>query len=163
MDVVSRAGELLNFLSSVSPQKSLLPTAYAAFLGTLGLERIAVQTILLPHFNKHGAVQNALPPEKLWQNIVPTLRVVELLADELDENVKINSAYRSAAYNATCPGAAKWSQHLRNAALDIRFRSPPAKVAALARKLRGMGIFRGGVGLYPDFVHIDTRGRNADW
>ena len=138
-------------------------TAYAAFLAAIGLENIAASTILNPHFNRHGAVQNSLPPEKLWQNLIPTLRVVDTMAGELNERVKILSAYRSPAYNATCPGAAKFSQHLRNKALDIQFRSPPAKVAALARKLRSQGLFRGGVGLYPNFTHIDTRGFTSDW
>ncbi len=31
------------------------------------------------------------------------------------------------------------------------------------RAIRSEGKFRGGVGLYPEFVHVDTRGRNADW
>lgn len=138
-------------------------TAYAAFLATVGLENIAAPTILTPHFNRHGEVRNSLPPEKLWQNLIPTLRVVDTMAGELNERVKILSAYRSPAYNATCPGAAKFSQHLRNKALDIQFRSPPAKVAALARKLRDQGLFRGGIGLYPSFTHVDTRGHNSDW
>ena len=36
-----------------------------------------------------------------------------------------------------------------------------------ARALRSMrddeGLFKGGVGLYASFVHLDTRGTNADW
>ena len=28
---------------------------------------------------------------------------------------------------------------------------------------RDQGRFQGGIGLYPTFVHVDTRGTNADW
>jgi hypothetical protein len=29
--------------------------------------------------------------------------------------------------------------------------------------MRKEGVFKGGVGRYPGFTHIDTRGSNADW
>jgi hypothetical protein len=138
-------------------------SAYASFLGTLKLRNISVSTILSPHRNRRDGVQNTFPPEALWKNIIPTLAVVDKMAAELGEKVSINSAYRSPAYNAKCPGAASASQHLRNRALDIVFRSPPQAVAALAHELRSSGLFQGGIGVYPEFVHIDTRGRNADW
>ncbi|WP_075087948.1 D-Ala-D-Ala carboxypeptidase family metallohydrolase [Verrucomicrobium spinosum] len=75
----------------------------------------------------------------------------------------IASAYRSPAYNATCPGAAPQSFHLHNLALDLVYDCPPAKVAEAAHALRNRGFFRGGIGKYPSFTHIDTRGKNADW
>lgn len=147
--------------SVLSPEA--LRSAYSMFLVAQGFSHVPVPVILAPHFNRHGAVQNCLPPEHLWKNILPTLKVVDRLAKELGEKVRINSAYRSPAYNATCPGAAKWSQHLRNNALDVQFRSVPAEVARAARSLREKGLFRGGIGLYAGFTHIDTRGRNSDW
>jgi Peptidase M15 len=140
-----------------------LRSAYAMFLAAYGFKHVPVSVILAPHFNRHGSVQNCLPPENLWKNILPTLTVVDHLAKELGERVHINSAYRSPQYNATCPGAAKWSQHLRNNALDIQFRSGPAEVVRAARHLRDKGVFKGGVGLYRNFTHIDTRGHNRDW
>lgn len=166
--LLARANDFLenDLLAALPKAQEIIPatpTAYAAFLGTLGLDHVKVSAVISPHYNRHGAVQNNLPPEHLWKNIAPTLRVVDRLAAELGQRVHINSAYRSPAYNATCPGAARWSQHLRNAALDVRFASPPEQVSALARSLRDKGLFRGGVGLYPNFTHIDTRGRNADW
>jgi len=162
-------GSARKFLASlpVSPdpklEKPMPPTAYGAFLASLGLQHIASHSIVAPHFNRHGSVRNSLPPNELWKNIIPALRIVDRLAGELGERVRINSAYRSPVYNATCPGSARWSQHLHNRALDIRFSSSPKKVAELARRLLGRGLFRGGIGLYAEFTHIDTRGRNADW
>jgi hypothetical protein len=29
--------------------------------------------------------------------------------------------------------------------------------------VRSKGAFQGGIGRYPDFTHIDTRGYNVDW
>jgi len=34
---------------------------------------------------------------------------------------------------------------------------------AEAKKMREEGLFRGGLGLYKTFIHLDTRGRNATW
>ncbi len=36
-------------------------------------------------------------------------------------------------------------------------------VTAVARNLRDLGLFRGGVGGYWNFTHIDTRGQNINW
>ncbi len=120
--------------------------------------------IIEPHLKQHGSVRNSLPPAELWKNMPSTLLVADKIAECLGENiVEIISAYRSPAYNATCPGGKTHSQHLRNGALDLVFHSSPAKVAKVARDLRSQGVFHGGVGPYPDFTHVDTRGTNADW
>jgi uncharacterized protein YcbK (DUF882 family) len=76
---------------------------------------------------------------------------------------EIVSAYRSPAYNATCSGARRGSWHQANVALDVKFAASPSTVAGAARSLRSRGLFRGGVGRYGTFTHIDTRGRNVDW
>lgn len=137
---------------------------YVAFLDKLKLRFLPTSKIIEPHLKQHGSVRNSLPPAELWKNMPSTLLVADKIAECLGENiVEIISAYRSPAYNATCPGGKTHSQHLRNGALDLVFRSSPAKVAKVARELRSQGVFKGGVGLYPDFTHVDTRGANADW
>jgi len=137
---------------------------YVAFLEKLKLRFLPTAKIIEPHLKQHGSVRNSLPPSELWNNMPSTLLVADKIAECLGENiVEIISAYRSPAYNATCPGGKTHSQHLRNGALDLVFRSSPAKVAKVARELRSQGVFKGGVGLYPDFTHVDTRGNNADW
>ena len=138
-------------------------SAYAIFLASANLRHISVPLVLRPHGNRHGRVQNSLPPQPLWKNILPTLRIADKLAGEMGEKITFRSIYRSPEYNATCPGAAKWSQHLRNRAIDLSMESSPAAVAKVARRLRESGTFRGGIGIYPSFVHIDTRGHNSDW
>ena len=116
------------------------------------------------HPKSHGSNHNTLPPRFLWRNIRSTLKVVDSLAERLDLQVEeVVSAYRTRAYNARCPGARSSSYHLCNNAMDVVFKCPPGKVAAMARAMRATGLFKGGVGRYRGFTHIDTRGANADW
>lgn len=137
---------------------------YSAFLGGMQLKRVSVRQMLEAHVKIRGSVANTIPPATLWRNMRPTLLVAEQIGNRLGENVRVViSAYRSPAYNARCEGAARDSQHVRNLALDLQFTSPPRRVAQVARDLRAEGKFRGGVGLYRGFVHVDTRGSNADW
>lgn len=138
--------------------------SYCAFLSRMNLQRITVCQIIEPHTHVRGFVQNTLPPRYMWRNIASTLRVVDQLSDRLDMPLhEMVSAYRCPAYNALLPGAKSNSYHLRNNATDLRFPCSPVRVAHMAREMRKEGIFLGGVGLYADFVHVDTRGRDADW
>lgn len=138
--------------------------AYEAFLAGLGLRYLKPMEILRPHFKMRGAVANTLPTSDLWANLSPTLKVADELRNQLGVPLTcIASAYRSPAYNAACPGAATHSYHLQNRALDLVYDCDPAKVVAAAEALRARGVFKGGIGRYPGFTHIDTRGQNADW
>lgn len=137
---------------------------YESFLKGLGLRHIRPMEMIRPHFNVRGAVCNSLPPREAWRNIAPALRVADELRQQLGSRLTtILSAYRSPAYNAACPGAATQSFHMRNMALDLAFDCAPAEVAKAAEALRNKGFFCGGIGRYPTFTHIDTRGYNADW
>jgi len=93
-----------------------------------------------------------------------TLKATDRLAATIGMPVKeVTSAYRSPAYNRRCPGAKSKSWHLRNFALDLKFNTSSYKVARAARYVRSKGHFKGGVGSYSSFTHIDTRGHNVDW
>ncbi len=162
----SRLRDYLDSLSledEVEPYNAAAADAYAIFLATANLKYVPIPVILRPHRNVHGTVRNSIPPQPLWRNILPTLRVADRLAGEMGEKIAMNSVYRSPAYNATCPGAVPSSEHTRNRAIDLSLQSSPREVARVARQLRDRSVFRGGIGLYTSFVHIDTRGRNADW
>jgi uncharacterized protein YcbK (DUF882 family) len=96
--------------------------------------------------------------------MAPTLKVVDRVSVQLGQPVReIVSAYRSPAYNARCAGASRGSWHQANVAVDVKFPVPPSTVAQTVRTLRSAGYFRGGVGRYSSFTHIDTRGQNVDW
>lgn len=137
---------------------------YVDFLKRCKLQNITIHQMIEPHTHVRGSVRNTLPPRALWANIRSTVRVADSLADRLDLKMKdVISVYRSPAYNSRCPGAKSNSYHIRNNAMDIVFPCKPGKVAAMARAMRATGLFRGGVGRYGGFTHIDTRGANVDW
>jgi hypothetical protein len=138
--------------------------SYAHYLKSLGLGRISVKQVIAPHTKKRGNVQNTLPPKQMWRNVQHTLRVIDGLSRRLElRPEELISIYRSPAYNARCAGARSNSWHMRNNAVDLEFPCAPGKVAAMAKEMRAVGLFKGGIGRYRGFTHIDTRGSNVDW
>jgi len=117
------------------------------------------------YFSTHRrGVTNSPPDRALWENIVPTLRVVDRLRAHFGRPIVILSSYRSPEYNAAITGAASKSYHKSFQALDIAVSGKsPEEVFAVLSKWRAEGDFKGGLGLYSTFVHIDTRGHNATW
>ena len=106
---------------------------------------------------------NHTPARELWMNIVPTLKVVDLLRDKIDEPIHIWSSYRSEIYNKKV-GGAKYSQHKVFRALDIAcYKVEARELFSFLMHWRMQGVFVGGLGKYPTFVHIDTRNKNATW
>lgn len=118
---------------------------------------------------KHGgggpcAGLNADPPQDLWENVVELARVLQKIRDHVNVGILVTNVYRSPAYNRCIKGATR-SQHLQFNAADIIIQDGGSgfdwhqKVV----RLRNEGLFKGGIGRYSGFVHVDTRGRNADW
>lgn len=110
-------------------------------------------------------VTNSPPPQRLWKNIVPTLRIVDDLRQSFGKPCQILSSYRSSDYNKAVGGVGL-SQHMEFKALDIAFDGvSPKQVYDRLIEWRKAGKFVGGIGFYPSsgFVHIDTRGSNATW
>ena len=110
-------------------------------------------------------VKNSAPPQQLWDNIIPTLRIVDELRESYGRPCRILSSYRSPAYNKAV-GGAPLSQHKEFSALDITFDDlSTQRVYERLIAWRKAGKFVGGLGLYPTsgFIHIDTRGRNSTW
>lgn len=106
---------------------------------------------------------NKFPPKSKWPNIVDSVRVIDKLRDEIKSPIWITSSYRSSAYNKNCGGASK-SLHKEFKALDIQVSGfKPSYVYSRLKKYRSDGLFKGGLSEYATFVHIDTRGTNANW
>ena len=138
--------------------------AYARYLSALRLRHLSVQQVIEAHARRKGSVWNSLPPREDWRRMSQTLRVADEISMRVGTSVKsVTSAYRNASYNARCPGAKPNSYHKRNFALDLKFHASTYAVARAARSIREEGKFRGGVGRYTGFTHVDTRGYNADW
>jgi hypothetical protein len=150
--------------------------ALEQFIDALGLRHFRGREFT-PYWSRaRGGVQNSAPPAALWQNIVPTLLVLDELREKHGAPITLTSTYRSPAYNIAV-GGEKHSYHMRFMAVD--FSSPkgtPAQWAAMLHKMRGRRFilpdadgdvweFHGGIGVYPksNFVHVDCRGHDANW
>lgn len=137
---------------------------YANYINSLKLRNISAQEVLDAHAKEHGNVWNRIPPRYWWARMGYTLQVVDRISSAMKSPVKeIISAYRTPQYNAKCRGAKRQSWHQANIAVDFRFDASPRQVSAAARSLRDRGLFKGGIGSYSSFTHIDTRGQNISW
>lgn len=108
--------------------------------------------------------RNSLPPRELWDNVVGLTRVIDEIRHRLGFPMTLNSVYRSERYNS-CIGGAHASRHMRFDASDFICHDSqrPREWHRVANGLRSEGFFKGGLSLYPSFVHVDTRGHNVDW
>ena len=144
-------------------QGSFLPE-YTRYLWNLKLKAISPAQVIEAHAKNKGPIWNSLPPKAWWTRMGYTLRVADRIALEMNVNqIEVVSAYRSPVYNANCEGAKARSWHQANVALDVKFPVRASQVTATARNLRDRGLFKGGVGGYWNFTHIDTRGENINW
>ena len=103
---------------------------------------------------------NTDPPRSLWPSLLAVVKVADEARHRLGKPLRINSAYRSPAYNRAISGASR-SIHVQGGALDLS--GSPATLHRILKEMRSEGLFRGGIGKYRTFNHVDVRGRNADW
>lgn len=163
----ARAQQALNFSDLpeewVHREAALLPE-YSRYLSRLNLKSICSKQVIEAHAKSKGPIWNSLPPKQWWTRMGYTLRVADRIALEMNvKEVEVISAYRSPAYNANCEGAKARSWHQANVAVDVKFPVRASLVTSTARSLRTRGLFKGGVGGYWNFTHIDSRGENMDW
>ncbi len=112
----------------------------------------------------HAGGDPNIPPEEYWPNIIPTARVVQHMHEYFGGAIHVTSAYRSLPYNRAHVDSSDTSQHVQNTAIDFRISGVSnRRLYNYALQLRNQGYFYGGVGLYGNFIHIDTRGWNATW
>lgn len=143
--------------------------AFEAFIGSLGLRYFApAEFLYLGGGNASGlcAGKNQLPPRHLWSNLANSAKMLDEIRHRLGAPVRITSCYRSTAYNDCVDGRPR-SLHLEFNAIDWTCSTGrPRNWASVAKAVRATSTaFRGGVGIYTakNFVHIDTRGNNANW
>jgi uncharacterized protein YcbK (DUF882 family) len=121
---------------------------------------------LTPYWSRErNGVTNSTPPCDLWPNILPTLRVLDELRERLGAPIRLLSTYRSPAYNRAV-GGERNSFHMQFRAIDFACdKGTPDEWADVLKTMRKLGVFRGGIGVYPGkgFVHVDTRGYEANW
>lgn len=131
-----------------------------AFLKAAGIEHFTAREVC-PVGKKANGDGPALhlAPRQIWDNIIPTLKVLDELREHFGRPVAILSGYRDPAYNRAV-GGAKNSVHVAFNASDITVAGvKPIEVAKYLDMRKDAS--RMGIGLYAksNFVHVDTRGR----
>lgn len=113
---------------------------------------------LSPHFTVrefacHDGSDTVLIDDRL-------VTLLENIRDKFGKPVRINSAYRTAKYNAKIGGVSN-SYHVKGMAADIVAQGVPSKCIAQYAETLGCG----GIGWYErkKFVHIDTRKNRVCW
>jgi len=112
-------------------------------------------------------------PEEYHANIVPTLILLQSIRDYLGRPIRINSAYRTPEFNKSLGGKAD-SMHLLFNAIDFKPKGFTSEdLVKLTEdiednKFATMTLWFGklitltpemlGIGLYDNFIHLDTRG-----
>lgn len=119
-------------------------------------------------WDKCGYEPYQLPPQELWSNMVPTLRLYSNLKSQgiLPASAEIRSVYRSPGLN-DCAGGASSSKHMTAGALDIwvpEYDDNQWRLSNLQDGLCQFWQYQGesydfGLGLYSTgAIHLDTQG-----
>lgn len=119
-------------------------------------------------WSKCGYEPYQLPPQELWANIVPTLRLYSELKQQgvLPASSEIRSVYRSPGLN-DCAGGAASSKHMNGSAIDIWVPEYENNLWQRSNMQEGLcqfwqyqgGAHNFGLGLYATgAIHLDTDG-----
>lgn len=86
------------------------------------------------------------------------VELLQKIRNHFNKSVKITSGFRTTTHNKKV-GGTKNSYHLVGMASDIKVTGVnPILVAMYAEKLNA-----GGIGVYSNFVHVDTRDKQSRW
>lgn len=119
-------------------------------------------------WDKCGYEPYQLPPQELWSNIIPTLRLYSALKNQgiLPASSEIRSVYRSPGLN-DCAGGADASKHMTAGAIDIwvpEYENNLWRLNSMQDGLCQFWQYQGesynfGLGLYSTgAIHLDTQG-----
>jgi hypothetical protein len=124
--------------------------AFEARIAKVGLKHISADELLarISAKNKFGT-KNSPPPQKLWDNIIPTAIILDAVRAHFGKSITLISGYRSEAYNQAAKnkddtngykGRAKTSQHMAFSAFDFRVSSVSCtETAALLQEWENSG------------------------
>ena len=115
--------------------------------------------MLSEHFSKKEMECRCCGDLKINMALVLALEDLRKLTG--GKEITVNCAYRCPKHNAEVGGVSD-SQHLLGNAADIKCKGlTPKQLAALAEKVERFN--KGGIGIYPTFVHVDVRNKRARW
>lgn len=103
-------------------------------------------------------------PLDLIPNVRELANNLQIIRNNIEKPIHINSGYRTEEYNEKV-GGRDLSYHLRAMAADIRVNGiKPKELYKIIENLIYEGYIKeGGLGLYETFVHYDIRGFKARW
>lgn len=134
-----------SFPPKANPQLYLAPQKY------LDLKKLDPQLALSPKILVSQVLNTVRYPFGLFSP--SSVSYLTDVAQNLPFAMTITSGYRSPGYNATLPGAAKWSRHLYGDAVDIAAAGKEiSQVEAVCTKM-GASFTQ----IYSDHVHCDWR------
>lgn len=143
--------------------------AFRAFFDSIDSPHFSADEFMVlgPSHHSNGPCRgkNSLPDKALWSNVKPLVIVMNAIRDTLGASVRITNCYRNEAYNS-CVGGVSGSLHKSFQAADwVCSTGTSADWARAAQQVRASATtgFKGGIGIYNGFVHVDVRGSNADW
>nr|WP_317198865.1 D-Ala-D-Ala carboxypeptidase family metallohydrolase [uncultured Psychrobacter sp.] len=150
-----RAGQVANYQRYLSAQ-----------VGGQNVPPLSELLTTARSWDKCGYEPYQLPPEELWSNVIPTLRLYSELKRQgiLPASTQIRSAYRSPGLN-DCAGGADASKHMTAGAIDIwvpEYDDNPWLISKLQDSLCEFWQYQGqsyqfGLGIYSTgAIHLDT-------
>lgn len=103
-------------------------------------------------------------PNDVLMNVQKLAGQLQILRNNINKPITINSGYRSPEHNKDIGGVEN-SQHVLGKAADIKVKGISTRIlAALIEDLINDGdMLQGGVGIYNSFVHYDIRKNKARW
>ena len=160
-----------SWLNSNSWRASQVASFQRYLTAQLGAQNVPPLNQLLTtarSWDKCGYEPYQLPPQELWSNVVPTLRLYSELKNQriLPATAEIRSVYRSPNLNA-CAGGADASKHMTGGAIDIwvpEYQDSVWNMSRLQDSLCQFWQYQGmahnfGLGLYATgAIHLDTDG-----
>ena len=114
--------------------------------------------------NEFNSKDGTKMPADVKENIKQLAVNLQVIRDNAECAIHINSAYRSPSHNKRIGGVSN-SKHIFGLASDLTSRNhTPNELYQLIEELINDGkISEGGLGLYKSFVHYDIRGTKARW
>ncbi|MEM9735791.1 MAG: D-Ala-D-Ala carboxypeptidase family metallohydrolase [Pseudomonadota bacterium] len=88
---------------------------FEQFVETLGLTHFSAEELLTKTTN----AENEPPPAEIWEQIAPTILIVQEVRTRFDRAIRFNSVYRNIPYNRRV-GGVKLSPHIAFCAVDFR-------------------------------------------
>jgi hypothetical protein len=104
-------------------------------------------------------------PKEYYGNVEDLIKQLKALQNAIGGKIKIVSGYRTPSHNLKIGGVTN-SQHTIGTGTDFRSSTnlTPTQIANTIERLISEGKMKqGGVGIYPNYVHYDTRGTRARW